>query len=214
VNLLVTAGATREFLDEIRFLSNLSSGKMGYAIALAAAQAGHAVTLVSGPTDLALPPGVTGVDVESAQEMLDALKKRWDKADALVMAAAVADYRPALRMPGKMKKTGTDELTLQLVRTPDILSELAQKKERRVLIGFALETYGLLAEATRKLSAKSLDAVVANSLENLGSDHGTVTVIEASGRSETWTNLPKTDLGRRLVTLCERLARENTQARA
>ena len=214
MNLLVTAGATREFLDEIRFLSNLSSGKMGTAIAAAAAEAGHAVTLVSGPTHLPTPPGLTRVDVESAQEMLDTLKQRWDRADALVMAAAVADYRPALRMPGKMKKAGADELTLQLVRTSDILSELARDKGRRVLVGFALETEGLLAEATRKLSAKSLDAVVANSLENLGSDHGTVTVIEASGRSETWTNLPKTDLGRRLVTLCERLAREKRKAQA
>ncbi len=214
MNLLVTAGATREFLDEIRFLSNLSSGKMGYAVALAAAAAGHAVTLVSGPTDLPVPPGVTCARVESAREMLDALKKRWDKTDALVMAAAVADYRPALRMPGKMKKAGADELTLHLVRTPDILSELAKDKGLRVLIGFALETEGLLAEATRKLSAKSLDAVVANSLENLGSDHGTVTVIEASGKTETWTNLPKADLGRNLVALCERLAGEKAKAQA
>ncbi len=214
MNLLVTAGATREFLDEIRFLSNLSSGRMGTAIARAAAEAGHAVTLVSGPTDLPTPPGVTRVDVTSAREMLDALTARWDRADALIMAAAVADYRPALRMPGKMKKAGTDELVLQLVRTPDILGELAKDKGRRVLIGFALETEGLLAEATRKLSAKSMDAVVANSLENLGSDRGTVTVLSASGETETWTDLPKTELGRRLTALCERLAREKAQARA
>lgn len=212
MDFLVTAGPTREFLDEIRFLSNLSSGKMGYAVAAAAAGAGHAVTLVSGPTDLPSPPGVIRVDVESAREMLDALKRGWDGADALVMAAAVADYRPAVRMPGKMKKAGADELSLQLVRTPDILSDLAKDKGRRVLIGFALETEDLLAEASRKLSAKSLDAVVANSLENLGSDRGTVTVIEASGKTETWTDLPKADLGRRLVGLCERLAREKLKA--
>ena len=206
MNILVTAGPTREFVDDVRYLSNLSSGKMGYAIAEAAQKAGHAVTLVSGPTALQPPPGVSLIDIESAEEMYRAALKAWPDTQALVMAAAVADYRPALRTPGKMKKAERGALTLELVRTRDILAELSSRKENRILIGFALETESLLAEATRKLTQKSLDAVVANSLENLGSDHATATVIEADGASQTWTALPKLELGRRLVALVERLA--------
>ncbi len=206
MHVLVSAGPTREFLDDVRFLSNLSSGRMGYAIAQAAAEAGHAVTLVSGPTALVPPAGVARVEVESAEEMFRALEKAWKNAEVLVMAAAVADYRPELRMPGKMKKEGRERLSLELVRTRDILSELAAVKGGRVLIGFALETDALLAEATRKLAVKSLDAVVANSLENLESDHATATVLSADGSSETWTDLPKREFGRRIVVLAERLA--------
>lgn len=205
MHLLVTAGPTREHLDEIRFLTNLSSGRMGFAVAAAGAEAGHRVTLVAGPVELATPPGVTRVDVESAREMLAALKTRWSDADAIIMAAAVADYRPAMRLPGKIKRAGQDTLVLELVRNPDVLAELAKDKGDRVAIGFALETDGLLAEATRKLGAKSLDAVAANSLENLGGDRGTLTVVLADGTSETWADLPKAELGRRLVALADRL---------
>ena len=206
MNLLLTAGPTREFLDEVRYLSNLSSGQMGYAIAAAAAKAGHAVTLVSGPTDLPAPEGVERVEVESAAEMLSALKARWSKAEALVMAAAVADWRPAMRMPGKLKKAGPDRMTLDLVRTPDILLELSRDKGSRILIGFALETDGLLAEASRKMAEKSLDAVVANSLENLGSDRASATVLTPDGQAYPWTDLPKAEFGKRLVALLDELA--------
>ena len=214
MNLLVTAGPTREFVDDVRYLSNLSSGRMGYAVAAAGAGAGHAVTLVSGPTDLASPPGVTRIDVETADEMLAALQRLWPEAGALVMAAAVADFKPARRLPGKLKKAGREALTLELVPTPDILGTLAPLKGKRIVVGFALETDGLLAEATRKMGAKSLDAVVANSLENLGSDRATGTLIEASGASETWTDLPKAEFGRRLVALVERLSRPGARAGA
>ena len=206
MNLLVTAGPTREFLDEVRFLSNLSSGRMGYAVAGAARRAGHAVTLISGPTDLPAPEGVARVDVESASEMLDALRSRWAGAEALVMAAAVADWRPALRMPGKMKKGGQEKLSVELVRTPDILLELSRNKGNRILIGFALETDGLLAEASRKMSAKSLDAVVANSLENLGSERASATVLTPDGQARPWTDLPKDEFGERLVALLAEIA--------
>lgn len=207
MHLLVTAGPTREYLDDLRFLSNLSSGLTGHAIAAAAAAAGHRVTLVSGPTGLPAPPGVEVVEVETSEEMHGALRTRWASAQALVMAAAVADWRPRLRMPGKMKKAARSEMTLELVRTRDILAALMEDKGGRVVVGFALETDGLLAEATRKLAEKRLDAVVANSLENLGAGRATATVIEASGASETWTDLPKAEFGRRLVALVERLAK-------
>ena len=206
MNLLVTAGPTREFLDEVRFLSNLSSGRMGYAIAGAARRAGHAVTLVSGPTGLPAPEGVVRVDVESASEMLDAIRSRWAAAEALVMAAAVADWRPALRMPGKMKKDGQERLSVEMVRTPDILLELSKDKGNRLLVGFALETDGLLAEASRKMGTKSLDVVVANSLENLGSERASATVLTQDGQARPWTDLPKDEFGKRLVALVEELA--------
>ena len=207
MDLLVTAGPTREHLDEVRFLSNLSSGRMGYAVARAGALAGHRVTLVSGPTALEAPPGVRRVEVESAAEMSREVRKAWPSCRALVMAAAVADWRPALRQPGKVKKGGQQTLTLELVRTPDILAELGPEKGGRIVVGFALETEGLLAEATRKMAAKNLDAVVANSLENLGGDLASATLIEASGAGETWTALSKDEFGRRLVALVERLAK-------
>ena len=206
MDLLVTAGPTREHLDEVRFLSNLSSGRMGYAVARAGAAAGHRVTLVSGPTALEAPDGVRRLEVESAAEMHREVRKAWPSCRALVMAAAVADWRPALRQPGKMKKDGLRTATLELVRTPDILAELGPEKAGRIVVGFALETEGLLAEAARKLAAKNLDAIVANSLENLGGDSASATLIEASGAGETWTGLPKDEIGRRLVALVERLA--------
>ena len=203
MNLLVTAGPTREFLDEVRYLSNLSSGRMGYAVAAAGAAAGHKTILVSGPTALSTPAGVERMDVESTEEMYQALQSRWGWTEALVMAAAVADYRPAMRMPGKIKKGPRESLSLELVRTRDILMELSQDKGNRVLLGFALETDGLMAEASRKLGQKGLDAVLANSLENLGAENASGSLILADGKAERWTDLPKAEFGRRLVEVVE-----------
>jgi len=212
VNLLVTAGPTREFVDDVRYLSNLSSGRMGYAVAAAGAAAGHAVVLVSGPTALSAPPGVERIDVESAEEMYQALKARWAWAEALVMAAAVADYRPAMRMPGKMKKGPRESLSLELVRTRDILTDLSQDKGGRVLLGFALETDGLMAEASRKLGQKNLDAVLANSLENLGSENASGSLLMPDGKVERWTDLPKAEFGRKLTAVVEGILKSRTPA--
>ena len=205
MNLLVTAGPTREFVDDVRYLSNLSSGRMGYAVAAAGAAAGHKTVLVSGPTALSCPPGVERVEVESAEEMYRAIKDRWEWTEALVMAAAVADYRPAVRLSGKIKKGPREALGLDLVRTRDVLAELGRDKGKRVLVGFALETDGLLAEASRKLGQKNLDAVVANSLENLGSENASGSILLPDGKVERWTNLPKAEFGRRLVALVGQL---------
>ncbi len=212
MNLLVTAGPTREFVDDVRYLSNLSSGRMGYAVAAAGAAAGHAVVLVSGPTALSAPPGVERIDVESAEEMYQALKARWAWAEALVMAAAVADYRPAMRMPGKMKKGPRESLSLELVRTRDILTDLSQDKGGRVLLGFALETDGLMAEASRKLGQKNLDAVLANSLENLGSENASGSLLMPDGKVERWTDLPKAEFGRKLTAVVEGILKSRTPA--
>jgi len=169
--MLVTAGPTREELDPVRYLSNYSSGKMGYAIAAAAAARGASVTLVSGPTSLKTPYGVKCVSVSSAEQMRGAVLDHYAGTHVVIKAAAVADYRPALRGENKLKKSA-DDMTLELEKNPDILAELGAQKGNRVLIGFAAETERLLAHAAEKLQNKNLDMVVANdlSLEGAGFD--------------------------------------------
>jgi len=165
--LLVTAGPTREEIDPVRYISNHSSGKQGYAVARAARLRGAQVTLVTGPTALAPPYGVSVVQVESAREMRGAVLERFDDTDVVIKAAAVADYRPKLRAAGKVKKTAA-ELAIELEKNPDILAELGGRKGGRVLVGFAAETDELVANATAKLKAKNLDMIVANDVSREG----------------------------------------------
>lgn len=184
---VVTAGPTRERLDPVRFISNPSSGKMGYALAAVAARRGADVTLVSGPTQLDDPQGVDRVDVGSASEMHAAVMDRRD-ADFIVMAAAVADYAPAETADHKIKKSG-GELTLRLQRTKDILAELGQvKREGQVLVGFAMETENAVENARRKLEAKHLDWIVLNRLNEEGAgfqvDTNRVMLIRRGGSEE------------------------------
>jgi len=161
VKVLVTAGPTREAIDSIRFLSNRSSGLMGYLVAEAARRRGAEVVLVSGPTALGPPPGVRLIPVESAREMRKAVLDEFPRAHVVIMAAAVADYSPSQVAPGKIKKT-EGPLELRLDRTPDILQEMGENKDRQVLVGFAAESEDLLENARRKLERKNLDLVVAN----------------------------------------------------
>jgi phosphopantothenoylcysteine decarboxylase/phosphopantothenate--cysteine ligase len=159
--ILVTAGPTHEPIDAVRFIGNRSSGKMGSAVAREAAKRGAGVTMISGPTHLPDPPGVEVVRVETAEEMRDAVLARYEDADAVVKAAAVADWRPKERAEGKLKKeAGAPEVLLE--PTPDILRELGERKGDRVLIGFAAETEDLEATGRRKLREKGLDLIVVN----------------------------------------------------
>jgi phosphopantothenoylcysteine decarboxylase/phosphopantothenate--cysteine ligase len=160
---LVTAGPTQEAVDPVRFITNHSSGKMGYAIATVAAYRGAKVVLVSGPTSLQSPPGVELIKVRSAEQMYDAVLGYFAQCDAVIMSAAVADYRPAKVEPHKMKKK-SDDLYLRLVRTRDILGELSTKKGDKVLVGFAAETDNVLENAKEKLKRKNLDMIVANDI--------------------------------------------------
>ncbi|MBI2353811.1 MAG: bifunctional phosphopantothenoylcysteine decarboxylase/phosphopantothenate--cysteine ligase CoaBC [Deltaproteobacteria bacterium] len=161
LTVMVTAGPTREEIDPVRFISNHSSGKMGYALAMAARRRGSRVILVSGPVALAAPAGVELVSVESAAEMRAAVMARAGDCSVVIKAAAVADYRPIERNGAKIKKQAA-ELTLQLVRNPDILAELGRLERRPFLVGFAAETNNLEAMATKKLKEKNLDMIVAN----------------------------------------------------
>jgi phosphopantothenoylcysteine decarboxylase/phosphopantothenate--cysteine ligase len=161
ISVLVTAGPTREAIDPVRYVGNRSSGKMGYAVAAALASAGASVTLVSGPTALPCPAGVARVAVESAAEMHAAVMARIHEAAIFVAAAAVADYRPAAVLTGKLKKTA-EQLTLQLVRNPDILAEVAALSDKPFTVGFAAESESVEEHATEKLRAKGLDMIAAN----------------------------------------------------
>ncbi len=186
-SVLVSAGPTREALDPVRFLSNGSTGRMGFALAAAAARRGAAVTLVSGPCSLATPAGVERVDVVSAQEMAEAIDDRFADSDAVIMAAAVADYRPAHCADHKLKKQeGMEGIPLE--PTPDILAGLGQRKKHQILIGFAMETKDLLAGARAKLEAKNLDLIAANNLAVDGAGFGgktnVVTLLDRTGNKE------------------------------
>ena len=196
--ILVTAGPTQEAMDPVRFLSNHSTGKMGYAIAARAAMRGADVTLVSGPTALAAPEGVQRVDIISARDMYDTVISRADRQDMVIKAAAVGDYRPAETAPEKLKK-GDGELTVALARNPDILAELGRRKHPgQLLCGFAMETQNLLDNAADKLRRKNCDMLVANSLRDKGAGFGTdtnvATLLFADGRRETPPLMSKEDL--------------------
>ncbi|MFW6098970.1 MAG: bifunctional phosphopantothenoylcysteine decarboxylase/phosphopantothenate--cysteine ligase CoaBC, partial [Thermodesulfobacteriota bacterium] len=161
--ILVTAGPTVEPIDPVRFITNRSSGRMGHALARAAVRRGATVILVSGPTPLSPPSGLTYLPVKTAQEMKDTVFQNLDGCDMIIKAAAVSDYRPASAAVHKIKK-GAERVSLELIRTPDILAELGSQKAESgfVLVGFAAETQDLMANAQKKLWAKHLDMVVAN----------------------------------------------------
>jgi phosphopantothenoylcysteine decarboxylase/phosphopantothenate--cysteine ligase len=172
MTILITAGPTREAIDPVRYLSNKSSGRMGYALAEAAAKKHHRVILISGPTNLDIPHGVDYIPVESAQNMFDAVQHYIEKADIAIFAAAVADYRPA-EVPEQKIKKATDTLTLELIKNPDILGSARKEfNYSGVLIGFAAETENLEKNAQKKLQKKHCDLIVANdvSRKDIGFD--------------------------------------------
>ena len=177
LHLLVTAGPTREALDPVRYLTNRSTGRMGYAIARAAASRGASVTLVSGPTNLAKPVWVERVDVVSAQDMFEAVTARAAEQDIILKAAAVADYRPTVQAEDKIKKSGADYgLSLPLARTRDILAWLGEHRAPgQFLCGFSMETRDLVENSRKKLEKKHLDLIAANNLKDPGAGFGTAT---------------------------------------
>ena len=195
---LVTAGPTQESFDPVRFLSNRSSGRMGFAIAHAAQNRGARVLLVSGPTSLPTPPGVVRTDVTSAEEMLHAVLGQFETTTILIMAAAVADYRPSTSAPKKVKKQET--LTVELLRNPDILAEAGRHKGSRILVGFAAETEDLVANAREKLQKKHLDLIVANDVRvGFGGETTRVTILDRQGHVEELPELSKREVAHRIL---------------
>ena len=196
---LVTAGPTREAIDPVRYVSNASSGKMGYAVAKAARRRGAEVVLVSGPSFLPRPAGVTFVPVRTAEEMLDACVSYFPQSTIVIMAAAVADYRPTKSYPSKVKKDAR-VLSLEMERTQDVLKHLGTlKKKGQTLIGFALETDNIEENARKKLKEKGLDLVVANTPAGLDSDTNQVTILSRDGLADRLPPLPKEEVADRIL---------------
>lgn len=205
---LVTAGGTQEPLDPVRYLGNRSSGRMGYAVAQALREAGAETVLVSAPTDLPAPPGVTRISVQTALEMHDAVLERFSDLDVVVKAAAVADYRPASQAEQKIKKDGANR-TIELIPNPDILAELGRRKTSQILIGFAAETENLLAYAQEKMQRKNVDLLVANDVTKPGAGFGSLTNIVSflfpDGRRIDFPQMSKLEVARNLVAEIARL---------
>ena len=197
---LISAGPTREKIDPVRFITNYSSGKMGYAIASAAHEAGHDVTLVSGPVNLPEPPGVRTIHVESAAEMAQAVHANAPDADVIIMAAAVADYRPANPEMHKMKKM-PGELVLKLERTEDILATLGKNKtSKQILVGFAAETDDLEQTALGKLQRKNLDWIAANWVaDGFGTETNALLLLSRDGKKVVLPSADKSALAKSLL---------------
>lgn len=204
MRILVTAGPTREFFDSVRFISNPSSGKMGYAIAAEAARRGHKVELISGPVELPVPKGVKVTHVGTAKEMFDAAAAKFLRCQAAVMTAAVCDYRPATRLERKIKKS-TRVRSLRLIPTPDIAASLGRIKGDRIMIGFAMEDHDVHRHAETKLRRKRCDAIVLNGLRNVGSDRATVQIFRASTGWERPQTGSKSRIAKLVMDLVERL---------
>lgn len=204
---IVTAGGTREPLDPVRYLTNHSSGKMGFAVAAAAKQAGADVTLIAANPLISAPNGIHVIQVETAADLLQAVETQFVHADILVMAAAVADYRPATVSDKKIKKTTDNEtMTLKLVRNPDILKEISSvKKPGQVVVGFAAETNDLIANAQKKIKSKNLDLIVANDVSQAGigfnADDNQVTFLFADGRKDKTPVESKKQVATKLVEI-------------
>lgn len=209
MKILVTAGPTREPIDPVRFISNRSSGKMGYAVARAAARRGHAVILLSGPVALAPPVGVKLARVVTAREMLAAVRRHVRWCGALVMTAAVSDWRPQVVRRQKLKKS-RKPLLLRLAPTTDILLAIRPWKGRRIFVGFAAETRHLRWEAARKLAAKGLDLIVANDVSRrdagFESDNNRVTLMAKNGYIRDLPLMPKAKVAERIIRWIETCA--------
>jgi len=208
-SVVVTAGPTREKIDGVRFISNYSSGKMGFAIARAASERGALVTLITGPVYLETPSGVKRLDVETAMEMHDAAKSCFKSCNIFIGAAAVSDYRPATSFEGKMKKE-KPEIELTLIKNPDILAEFGmQKAPGQLAVGFALETHAGLDNARNKLSAKNHDLIALNFFDRNTSgfevDTNILTLIDNEGLTTELPQLPKDDAADKLLDLIEQL---------
>ena len=211
VSILITAGPTREYLDDVRFLSNGSSGRMGFALAKAARTQGHRVVLVLGPVELDPPDGVEVVRVVSALEMQDAAERAFAASDVVVAAAAVCDWRPAARAAGKPARTAAPP-PLRLVPNPDVVAGLAARKQQRVVVGYALESAaaGMAAAVARgraKLVHKQLDLVVVNLHDTIGSTDADVVVCHADGRDEALARRDKDAVAAHVVAAAVQLWR-------
>jgi len=205
-HVLVTAGPTREPFDPVRFITNYSSGKMGYALAITARKRGANVTLISGPASLPVPKGMNFISVSTAVDMRNAVMKHLKSATVVIKSAAVADYRPAIRSESKMKKR-QGPLTVTLERNPDIIEEIGKKKGNRILVGFAVETENLIKNARGKLVRKNMDIIVANDVTQEGAGFGCDTnIVKIIDRDGGQLDLPMMDKEQVADRILDRIA--------
>jgi len=205
MQILITAGGTREYIDPVRFISNASSGRMGYALAGAAIKLGHKVTLIS-TSDLQPPVGIDFVGVDSAAEMFKAVKKYFPKCDCLLMAAAVADYTPDRTAKAKIKKSGK-HLTLKLKPTRDILQWAGQhKKKNQFVVGFSLDNKNLQSRAEKKMKQKKLDMIIANTPEAIGAEKSTVHIKTLNSPWLKIENAAKAAIAGKIIALIEKIS--------
>ncbi len=216
VKILVTAGPTEEPLDPVRFITNLSSGKMGYALAATAHARGAKVTLISGPTSLSLPPAEKIIKIRTAQEMYKAVLDHYKKVDVIIKAAAVADYRPKAIAKEKIKKD-RKTISLELEKNPDIISEVGKHKGNRILVGFAMETRNLLENARGKLLKKNMDLIVANNLREEGAgfrtDTNIITMIDHAGDTESLGKMTKIEAAHAILDRVKKIAGKKIKSR-
>ncbi|HUV67913.1 MAG TPA: phosphopantothenoylcysteine decarboxylase [Sedimentisphaerales bacterium] len=205
MRIVITAGGTREYIDPVRFISNASSGRMGYALARAALEAGHEVTLITAPTAQEPPGEAKIVKAETAARMFAAARKHFSRCDCLIMAAAVADYTPVRPALTKLKKTGQN-LTVKLKPTPDILKWAgAHKKKTQIVVGFALEDKAVRIRAEKKLHEKHLDMIVANSPAAIGADKSSVQIKTPDSAWVRIENAAKSTTAKKIISLVEKL---------
>ncbi len=206
-HILITAGPTREKIDPVRFISNYSTGTFGYEIAKEARKRGFFVTLVSGPTVLKVPAGVRFIKAESAMEMKKAVEREFTRADCLIMAAAVSDWRVWSTKSRKIKRGQDRGKVLRLVENPDIIKEIGRRKDGKILVGFALETEGLLKNACKKLKEKNLDLVIANRLSSKSGIFGDkkigISIIDRFGKIKRVANKSKRELAKIILDKVE-----------
>jgi phosphopantothenoylcysteine decarboxylase / phosphopantothenate---cysteine ligase len=207
MNIVVTAGGTREHIDPVRFISNASSGNMGYSIARAAIQRGHDVTLISANVYLTPPAGCKIVNVVSAQDMFDAVKEHFQQCDCLIKAAAVADYTPAEPSPLKLKKS-EQEMTIRLKPTVDILSWAGKNKTIQTLVGFALEDTDMFERALEKKSRKGVDIIVANSTESIAEKISTLHINTGGNQWISFQQADKLQTAQALIEIIELYIKE------
>lgn len=198
MRVLVTAGPTREYLDDVRYLTNASSGRMGYAVAEAAMRSGWDVVLVSGPVDLRPPTGCEFISVETTEQMRAACLEVFPNCEGVIAAAAVCDYKPRARIDGKIAKTG-GPISLEMIETDDVLAELGAAKGHRWVVGFALEAQNPRENALQKLRRKNCDWIVLNSPAAIGSDHNEVELLGRSGETAAAWSGPKTEIAAALI---------------
>lgn len=205
MRILITAGGTREYIDPVRFISNASSGRMGYALTRAALTAGHTVTLITAPTSLRIPNGAKVVRVETTAQMFQAVKKHFSRCDCLIMAAAVADYTPVRPVKTKIKKTG-EPITITLKPTSDIIKWAAShKKKTQSVVGFALEDKALRTRAEKKIREKNLDMIIANSPMAIGIGNSSVQIKLPASPWIKIDNATKSTIAKRIIDLAGRL---------